>query len=57
MRKIATIFEKSAVEVLANKGVPDVEITKKLNISYNKVQKITTDYWNSKMKNRNEKMD
>lgn len=38
------------IETLGEKGMPDIEIAKQMNISFNQVGYITTRLWERKMK-------
>lgn len=46
--------EQKKIEALANKGIPDTQIAKKLNLPINTVQVKTTRYWKNKMDNKHE---
>lgn len=43
-----------AIKDLISKGVPDAEISRKLNISTHVVQKASTNYWKHKMNQKDE---
>lgn len=52
--------ERQKINNLAQQGIPDTEIAKKLKLSYFKVQRQTTIYWKEKMESKkltNEKVD
>ena len=42
------------IEICTSKGQSDMEISKKMGISYSSVGKYTRAYWNRKMKEKNE---
>jgi len=43
------------VEKLASKGYTDTKISEIIGIPYSFIQKVTTDYWNNKMKQKEKK--
>ena len=43
------------VEKLASKGYTDTKISEIIGIPYAFIQKVTTDYWNNKMKQKEKK--
>lgn len=54
MRRFVSEKTILLIEGYASKGESDVDISKKLGLSYSAVSKYTTRYWNRKMKEKNQ---
>lgn len=54
MKKQPTVKQIKQMHIMAEKGITDSEIAKEVGFCVSTVQKITTRFWDNKMKSKHE---